>query len=652
MKNKTFFFIFILFISFSIFFYLQKLKNIDIQNVGEETTESIEKIYNTSFNTYKFSAQKEYHSLLKDTIALRILKKFKSASKGEQETLRGELYRHFASHYNYLKTLGIRQFHFHTPQRESLLRFHKPYANGDSLINVRQSIKTANKEFKNVYGFEGGKIYPAFRYMFPIIFNNEHLGSVEYSVSFEAIEKEMKIIFPKGKFILHLDHTISYDKVFKWFKNNFIPSYFNGKHYLENKKLSSVTSKIMVDPMIQKINRQILQNKDFHTKFQKRETFSLPLIIDDTGYVISFLSIKDTSNKHAAYLVGYLQNNYLIQLHNKYTIFNILLLIATLFILTLVYIILNQIKKIVAQKEQLEEINTQQFNQLKEYVEIIDKNILFSSTDLKGNIVYVSEALCEMSGYTKEELIGQNHNIFRHPDMPKSIFKAMWKTIEAGKVYKGEINNLRKDGSNYWVKVTISPMYNDKQEKIGYTAIRQDVTDKKTIEEISITDGLTKIFNRRHFDKLFPKIINRSKRHNNLVSFLLIDVDHFKQYNDTYGHKMGDEVLIEVASSIQNTLKRADDYCFRLGGEEFGVIFEIEDTKHAIAFANTIRRNIQNLRIEHRTNSAHTHVTASIGLVCKKANQIRNEEELYHEADTYLYEAKRRGRNQVVSNLD
>jgi len=651
MRLKAFYFIVILIISVIIGIYLQKTYQKDLSNLGINTTASIEKIYKTSFNTYKFSAQKEYYNLLQDKKALELLKQFKTASNNEKKVLRGKLYRYYAKHYRYLKTVGVRQFHFHTHKGESLLRFHKPYANGDPLINIRDSIKVVNTEFKNVFGFEGGKIYPGFRYMFPITYQEEHLGSIEYSVAFEAIEQLMKETFTTGTFMLHLDHTISYDKVFPWFRKYFTLSTFGGKHYVENQELSTITSKVVKDLTISKINMKVLKSSNFKEKFEKRETFSIPVIINNTGYVVSFLSIKDTTNTHAAYLVSYLQNDYLVSIKDKYIIFYVILFIATLFIFSLVYIILNQIEKIILQKEQLEEINEQQFNQLEEYVDIIDRNVLVSSTDLKGRITYVSEALCQMSGYTKEELIGQNHNIFRHPEMSDSVFKAMWKALEKNMVYKGEINNLRKDGTNYWVKVTITPMYKE-NKKIGYTAIRQDVSDKKIIEEISITDSLTKIFNRRHFDKIFPRIINSAKRHNTLVSFLLIDVDHFKQYNDTYGHKMGDDVLVEVADAIQKTLKRADDYCFRLGGEEFGVIFGIEDSKHAITFANTIRRNICNLQIEHKSSDTNHYVTASIGLVCKKANQIPSSEELYQETDTYLYQAKNSGRNRVVSNLD
>jgi diguanylate cyclase (GGDEF)-like protein/PAS domain S-box-containing protein len=290
-------------------------------------------------------------------------------------------------------------------------------------------------------------------------------------------------------------------------------------------------------------------------------------------------------------------------------------------------------------------------NKMKEYIKLVDQNIITSSTDLYGYITDVSEAFCEISGYTKEELIGKNHNIIRHPDMPKSAFKEMWRVIKKDQVWSGEVKNKKADGSSYWVNATIYPSYDQDGNKIGYTAIRQDITSQKIIEEISITDGLTEVFNRRHFNDIFPKMINGAKRRDEYFAFVIIDIDHFKQFNDIYGHKMGDDILKDVAACIKNTLKRADDYCFRLGGEEFAVIFDINDYEHSISFANTIRKNIENLKIIHSGNSAGEYITISAGLVCKKASQIQDEDELYTQADDLLYKAKSNGRNRVEVNL-
>ena len=290
-------------------------------------------------------------------------------------------------------------------------------------------------------------------------------------------------------------------------------------------------------------------------------------------------------------------------------------------------------------------------SQMKKYIKIVDENVLTSSTDLDGNITYASEAFCEISGYTKDELIGQNHRIIRHSDMKESTYKELWETITSGKTWKGEIKNKKKNGDYYWVKASISPMFDNKGEIISYTAIREDITDKKIIEEISITDGLTNIYNRRYFDEIFPKIINEAKRKNELVAFVFMDIDHFKQYNDNYGHQKGDEVLINFAACLKQSLNRSSDYTFRLGGEEFAVVYQMETKEKAVEFANNLRKNIENLKIEHKYSSVSSYITASMGLICKNANEIVIDE-IYKQADDLLYQAKRSGRNQVKVNED
>ncbi|GGD50204.1 hypothetical protein GCM10012288_25190 [Malaciobacter pacificus] len=212
-------------------------------------------------------------------------------------------------------------------------------------------------------------------------------------------------------------------------------------------------------------------------------------------------------------------NNWISINYEKEINYEKVLIIGSVFILVLIIISFKN--------RQINNLNTQ----MKKYIDIVDKNILTSSTDLDGNITKVSEAFCEISGYTKDELIGRNHRIIRHPDMNDSTYKHLWETITRGKTWKGEIKNLKKNKEHYWVEASISPMFNKNKEIIGYTAIRVDITDKKRIEEISITDGLTNIYNRRYFDDAFPNIINNAKRKDELLAFLFMDFDHFKQYN-------------------------------------------------------------------------------------------------------------------------
>ena len=287
--------------------------------------------------------------------------------------------------------------------------------------------------------------------------------------------------------------------------------------------------------------------------------------------------------------------------------------------------------------------------QFKEYVRLVNENVITSTTDLAGNITYVSKAFCVISGFEREELIGKNHRVVRHPDMDKRLYEELWTTITSGNIWEGEIKNKKKDGGFYWVNARIYPIYDDEGQKIGYTAIRQDITDKKRVEEISITDGLTEIYNRRHFNELFSKIVNSAKRHDEMVCLIIMDVDYFKLYNDTYGHLKGDEVLIRVASVLKSSLRRADDYCFRLGGEEFGLIFQADDQEGAFEFADQIRQKIEALGIAHEKNLAAPVVTVSMGMICGQGPRIADGDMLYKEADELLYAAKESGRNRVIA---
>ncbi|MEN4053686.1 MULTISPECIES: HD domain-containing phosphohydrolase [Sulfurimonas] len=121
---------------------------------------------------------------------------------------------------------------------------------------------------------------------------------------------------------------------------------------------------------------------------------------------------------------------------------------------------------------------------LKYILDSFNKNVIFSATDLSGKILYVSDAFCEISKYNADELIGKNHNIVRHPDVPDTLFEELWRTIKAGKRWVGEIKNRAKDGSDYWVLAHIEPYFDAKGKHIGYHALRHNITNQKKIEKL------------------------------------------------------------------------------------------------------------------------------------------------------------------------
>jgi len=208
------------------------------------------------------------------------------------------------------------------------------------------------------------------------------------------------------------------------------------------------------------------------------------------------------------------------------------------------------------------------------------------------------------------------------------------------------------DGEWRWIHDLGRVFLRDKNgTAIRMNGVHIDITESKKlemdIEQLSITDSLTGLLNRRKFEFLFNNTIIESRRSKNLCCFLFIDIDLFKAYNDQYGHQEGDHVLKSIGNILINTVQRREDYCFRLGGEEFGVIFNAEDEKSAITFSRLIQNNIEGLRIPHEKNTASEYVTVSMGLFCKKHNEEIDINQVYKYADKLLYKAKKAGRNML-----
>lgn len=277
---------------------------------------------------------------------------------------------------------------------------------------------------------------------------------------------------------------------------------------------------------------------------------------------------------------------------------------------------------------------------LNNYIALIDESVITSSTDTNGKILYASKAFCRISQYSISELIGQNHSIIRDPEMPEELYQDLWNTITQDRIWKGEMKNRAKDGSVYWVYSVVSPDFDDNGKKTGYTAIRQDITDKKLVESLAVTDRLTGLYNRLKLDQVLEYETIQSKRYDSALSVILIDLDHFKSVNDTHGHLVGDIILKEVAD-ILLTYGRKSDTIGRWGGEEFLIVLPNTDLEGAMRAAEKIR-----CAIEGYPFSVVGNKTASFGV----AGLLREErtDSLIERADKALYRAKSEGRNRVV----
>ena len=403
--------------------------------------------------------------------------------------------------------------------------------------------------------------------------------------------------------------------------------------------------------------------------------------------------------------------------------------------------------------------------ELEKQNEIFNKNISSSKTDINGIITYVSQAFCELSQYSKDELIGNTHSIVRDTETPNDIYQDLWLTISSGNIWHGEFKNRKKDGSSYWVKSIITPIFNNKQKIIAYEAIRQDITLKKVLEEfnekltnevqeqtqelkekqqylnslfdinpnityvlknntlelvnkafldftqthslddflhqhksvsdffkqdersqinsknrivvfknsaeyifvsstqdllvnsisrklvtldnitehekLAQTDKLTSIYNRVKLDEELLYNFNSYIRYKSIYTVIMIDIDHFKNVNDTYGHTVGDDVLKKVSAIMKENI-RVTDILGRWGGEEFMIISPNTELNGAYTLAENIRIEVEKTKFQ-KVNS----ITISLGI--SQINASLSQKDVIIKADEALYRAKNGGRNRVES---
>ena len=170
----------------------------------------------------------------------------------------------------------------------------------------------------------------------------------------------------------------------------------------------------------------------------------------------------------------------------------------------------------------------------------------------------------------------------------------------------------------------------------------------KKLENVSYTDSLTGLHNRRYFNMLYEREVQRAKRNKTHITFMMLDIDFFKQFNDTYGHIEGDFALKSVAKVLKDTLRRPSDFVFRLGGEEFGVLLIQTDESNSAKLARDICDAIRGKEIKHESSKVNQYLTMSIGVVCCIADDALNENILISRADEMLYEAKETGRDRYI----
>ena len=281
-------------------------------------------------------------------------------------------------------------------------------------------------------------------------------------------------------------------------------------------------------------------------------------------------------------------------------------------------------------------------------------------SDLLGHFLYVSPAVTDMLGWAPEGLVAKTFIDIVHPDDLSTLVDLLG-SGRTGTSQSGVFRCQRTDGTYCWVETTIGPYQETSSDKCaGLVSVMRDATQRIAAEEelraayevattLASVDGLTGIANRRRLDDVLEQECRRAARERSQISFLLFDVDHFKAYNDIYGHLAGDDCLRQIAKAAFEVLHRPIDLIARFGGEEFAVVLPSTNSAGCLEIAEKIRLAIEMKSIPHIGNP-HKIITVSLGCSTTIAGDLLSSTCIIEAADQALYKAKISGRNQVRSS--
>jgi two-component system, cell cycle response regulator len=297
-------------------------------------------------------------------------------------------------------------------------------------------------------------------------------------------------------------------------------------------------------------------------------------------------------------------------------------------------------------------------------VEQANDGVVITDARRRDNpIIYVNPAFERMTGYTADEVIGKNCRFLQGSRREQPGLSDLRDSIKRKQGALVSLVNLRKDGSEFWNELSITPLIDRQGQTTHFVGIQKDVTARvkaaeqiaryqrqleqanRQLRELATHDALTGLLNRRSFAEALERELRRAAREKRPLAVVMFDIDYFKQYNDTYGHLEGDKVLRTVGAAVRESLRRAGDVAARFGGEELVVLAPGLRSKQAMALAENIRSRVRALGIRHTGSRVDDYLSLSAGVTSMVPRTSDTSDLLLTAADQALYRAKRTGRN-------
>jgi diguanylate cyclase (GGDEF)-like protein/PAS domain S-box-containing protein len=298
----------------------------------------------------------------------------------------------------------------------------------------------------------------------------------------------------------------------------------------------------------------------------------------------------------------------------------------------------------ITERKGLEETLRQSEEKYRTILDEMDEG--YFETDLAGNFTSVNDSNCRHLGYSREELLGANFRVYIPEEDVETMYKAFNKVYRTGKPERGISHKVvRKDGKTGFAETSAFPLQNQQGETIGFRGIGRDITERKLIEQqlnhMATHDPLTGLPNRMLFIDRLAVALAQAKRNSQKLAVIMLDLDRFKDVNDSLGHSVGDQLLINIGNRLAGLLRQSDTIA-RMGGDEFMILLpKIERMKDAAEVAQKVLNAFQQ---PFMLDSHKFHVTASVG-IATFPDDSEEADGLLNNADVAMYRAKEQGQN-------
>jgi diguanylate cyclase (GGDEF)-like protein/PAS domain S-box-containing protein len=273
-------------------------------------------------------------------------------------------------------------------------------------------------------------------------------------------------------------------------------------------------------------------------------------------------------------------------------------------------------------------------------------------TDANGYIEYINKKCEQVSGYQSAEVLGDRLDNYIGVNDATHTFEEIWSTVSSEGEWNGEIRNRRKDGEDYWIKIYLAAVYDDRKVITHYVVIYEDITDSRQLSQKlsyqATHDDLTGLINRAEFENRLTAMVEDAKLNHSEHALCFLDLDQFKVINDTCGHIAGDELLRQLGRLLSGTTRKTDTLA-RLGGDEFAILIEDCQQQQAEHIANEVRELVEQFQFIWEAQIFTIGVSIGVTSINERTS---NRTEALKQADSACYAAKNSGRNRVYLYQD